>query len=51
MSSLGKNPIYREVAEQLAAVLASRNLGLVYGGASIGIMGVIADAVWRKVLR
>jgi uncharacterized protein (TIGR00730 family) len=44
-SSLGKEPIYREAAEQLGAELVKHNLGLVYGGASIGIMGIIADAV------
>lgn len=44
-SSPGKLPIYREAAEQLALELVSRNIGLVYGGASIGIMGVVADAV------
>ncbi len=44
-SSLGKNPWYRAAAEQLGAELVKRNLGLVYGGASIGLMGVVADAV------
>lgn len=47
-SSPGNNPIYRDVAERLATEMVSRNLGLVYGGASIGIMGVIADAVMAQ---
>ena len=44
-SSSGKSSAYTAAAKQLGAELAKRNLALVYGGASIGIMGVIADAV------
>lgn len=32
------------MAEQTGRVLAERNIGLVYGGAKVGLMGVIADA-------
>ena len=31
-------------ARELGALLASRGLGLVYGGASVGLMGELADA-------
>ncbi|NOT84094.1 MAG: TIGR00730 family Rossman fold protein [Methylococcaceae bacterium] len=44
-SNMGKNPKSRAAAEQLGAELAKRNLTLVYGGANIGIMSVIANAV------
>ena len=44
-SSPGSRPAYVAAAEHLAARLADRGLGLVYGGASVGTMGVIADAV------
>lgn len=44
-SSPGSRPAYREVAEELGRVLAARQLGLVYGGARVGLMGVVADAV------
>ena len=44
-SSMGKNDVYREAAHQLGGVLARRDIGLVYGGASIGLMGTIADTV------
>jgi uncharacterized protein (TIGR00730 family) len=44
-SSPGSRPDYTAAAERLAAVLAKRGLGLVYGGAHVGTMGVIADAV------
>jgi len=44
-SSPGSRPDYTAAAEGLAAMLAGRGLGLVYGGAHVGTMGVIADAV------
>lgn len=43
-SSLGQNASHRQAAERLGAELARRNIGLVYGGASVGLMGVVADA-------
>lgn len=42
-SSSGRLPAYAEAARALAHSLANRNIGLVYGGASVGIMGVVAD--------
>ena len=44
-SSMGVDPLYREAAEALARELVSRNLRLVYGGASVGLMGVVARTV------
>lgn len=44
-SSAGKRPEYAQAAEQLAEELVNRGIGLVYGGASIGVMGLLADAV------
>ena len=38
------NPVYAEAARQLGNVLASRNLGLVYGGTNVGMMGQLANA-------
>ncbi|MCM8746892.1 TIGR00730 family Rossman fold protein [Thermomicrobium sp. CFH 73360] len=43
-SRLGNRPIYRLHAERLARLLAERGIGIVYGGGSIGLMGVVADA-------
>lgn len=43
-SSPGARPSYRSAAEALAAAIAKRGLSLVYGGASVGLMGVLADA-------
>ena len=47
-SSDGNDPAFGIAAENLAAALVSRNLGLVYGGASVGIMGTLANAVMDR---
>ena len=44
-SSYGKLPAYTDAAKALGKALTDRGIGLVYGGASVGIMGVVADAV------
>ena len=41
-SKPGKRPQYLEQAKRLAKYLADSNIGLVYGGASIGLMGEVA---------
>lgn len=43
-SSTGNAEAYARQAGELGALLARRGLGLVYGGASVGTMGVLADA-------
>lgn len=40
----GHDPRFREAAVALGRGIAERGLGLVYGGASIGLMGAVADA-------
>ena len=40
----GARPEYRAVAEELGRALAVRGIGLIYGGATIGLMGAVADA-------
>ncbi|MBA2517587.1 MAG: TIGR00730 family Rossman fold protein [Solirubrobacterales bacterium] len=42
-SSSGRDPAYAEAALGVAQLIARRGLGLVYGGARIGLMGVVAD--------
>jgi hypothetical protein len=44
-SSLGSQPEYQAVARELGHTLAQREVGLIYGGARVGLMGVVADAV------
>ncbi|HXS11219.1 MAG TPA: TIGR00730 family Rossman fold protein [Acidobacteriaceae bacterium] len=43
-ASDGSRAVYREVAQELGRTLASRGIGLIYGGAKIGLMGAVADA-------
>ncbi len=47
-SSIGHNPIYADEAKKLGIYMAKNNIGLVYGGGKIGMMGVIADAVMEN---
>ena len=46
-ANAGVTPLYAEGARGLAAALVEQNLGLVYGGGNVGLMGVIADEVLR----
>lgn len=43
-SSTGHDANFRKAADCLGAALAQRGIGLVYGGASVGLMGIVADA-------
>jgi uncharacterized protein (TIGR00730 family) len=43
-SSIGVKPAYRTEAESLGRLLGEAGLGLVYGGAQVGLMGALADA-------
>lgn len=47
-SSLGVDDAYKKGAVQLGKELAKRNITLVYGGSSIGLMGVVADTVLEE---
>ncbi len=42
-SSIGARDVYAETARALGRTLAERGLGVVYGGASVGTMGAVAD--------
>lgn len=44
-SSDGRRPAYRAAAELLGTTLVARGFELVYGGARVGLMGAVADAV------
>ncbi|VFQ69415.1 unnamed protein product [Cuscuta campestris] len=46
-SSHGKNPSYQLAALQLANLLVERKIDLVYGGGSIGLMGLVSQAVHK----
>lgn len=43
-SKEGKNPVYIEHAVRLGSLLAKKNVALIYGGGSAGMMGAVADS-------
>jgi uncharacterized protein (TIGR00730 family) len=43
-SNAGANPAYLEAARSVGRGLAERGIRIVYGGARVGMMGVLADA-------
>ena len=47
-SAKGINPVYTEAAQRLGSVLAANKIQLIYGGGSIGLMGVVADTVMKN---
>jgi uncharacterized protein (TIGR00730 family) len=44
-SASGTNPLYDQAAVLLGHTLAEREITLVYGGAQVGLMGTVANAV------
>lgn len=47
-SKNGINLLFKQHAEQLGKLMAEKNVALIYGGGSAGIMGTIADAVMKN---
>ena len=43
-SSAGADPVYADTARRVGELLAAEGLELVYGGGSVGLMGIVADA-------
>ena len=46
-SSTGEDPVYTERAERLARFFLVNNIQLVYGGANVGLMRVVADTMLK----
>jgi len=44
-SNTGTEPIFGETAGQFGKILAENDVRLVYGGGSVGLMGILAEAV------
>lgn len=44
-ANTGNQPWFAEAAAELGKVLAQRNIRVLFGGGSVGLMGVLADAV------
>jgi uncharacterized protein (TIGR00730 family) len=47
-SHAGNDPTYATAARELGASIARRGCALIYGGARVGLMGVVADAVLER---
>ena len=47
-SSPGDNPLFRETAIQVGEYLAANNIGLVFGGGKVGLMGAVSEAVLKN---
>jgi len=43
-SANGSHSTYREAAEQLGRTLAVRDIGIIYGGANVGLMQAVAES-------
>jgi uncharacterized protein (TIGR00730 family) len=46
-SSMGNKAVYRETAKQLADLFVKENIGMVYGGANVGLMKILADRLLK----
>ncbi|MBN2719221.1 MAG: TIGR00730 family Rossman fold protein [Deltaproteobacteria bacterium] len=44
-SSIGNSRIYQDAARQLANAMVQRGIDLVYGGANLGLMKIVADTI------
>jgi uncharacterized protein (TIGR00730 family) len=42
------DPVLKQAVEQLAEVMVSRDITLVYGGGKVGVMGILANAVLKE---
>ncbi|MCB0991733.1 MAG: TIGR00730 family Rossman fold protein [Acidimicrobiales bacterium] len=43
-SSMGNDPLYRQLATDVGTLLAQNDIEVVYGGGAVGLMGAVADA-------
>lgn len=47
-SNFNGDPILRKAIEDLAEIMAAQHITLVFGGGSVGVMGVIADEILKR---
>lgn len=47
-SSMGNHPQFQITTQQLGKLLGSRGIQLIYGGAQVGLMGIVADATLKS---
>ena len=43
-SANGVSPVYRDSAVELGRILAQQNIGIIYGGANVGLMQALAES-------
>ena len=43
----GNDPFLRKAVEELGGCIGSSGHALIYGGSKSGLMGILADSVWR----
>lgn len=46
-ASIGFNPVFKEASEAVGAYFGKNNIGLVYGGGKIGMMGALANELLK----
>ncbi|MDO4637506.1 MAG: TIGR00730 family Rossman fold protein [Lautropia sp.] len=47
-ASPGNSPAYQQAATELGHAMADAGIGLVYGGSSVGLMGIVANAALAR---
>jgi hypothetical protein len=47
-STVGKNPIYKQTAQEVGLLFVKKQIRLIYGGGRVGLMGIIADTVMQN---
>ncbi|MBB2145204.1 TIGR00730 family Rossman fold protein [Pedobacter sp. LMG 31464] len=47
-SNFNGDPVLRKAIEDLAEIMASQNITLVFGGGSVGVMGIIANEILKR---
>ena len=45
---MGNNPLYRQAAQEVADFFVKHDMRLVYGGASVGLMKILADTLMEN---
>jgi uncharacterized protein (TIGR00730 family) len=46
-SKKGTSPCYSDQAKEIGKLIAAKQIKMIYGGGSVGLMGVVADEVMR----
>ena len=47
-SNMGNSPSYKQAALEIADIFIERDITLIYGGAKVGLMGLLADHILKK---